>query len=165
MNEGRSGRAWTNPENWLLAMLGLFALLFFLQTWTYPAVAALFPRLVSAVVVALAFYQLAGNLRANQSARQKARADEPREQTAGKPAGLPWISTLIAIFVYFGLIYLLGFTGGTLLFLLGLPVWMGYRRWVTLAVVAVVMTLVIVVSFSSFLHIPLPEGALFKWFR
>ena len=148
-----------NSENWILTIIGAFGAVFFIQTFGYRHAAALFPRWVSIVVASLCFYRLGRNIQTFFMGRElKAeREDAPRR-------GLIWYGSLLSMMIYFGLIYLSGFVWGTGIFLLFFPAAAGYRRWVTIVIIAVVTPILIELSFSRFLQILLPKGVLFTLF-
>lgn len=142
-----------NPDNWLLAILGLISLIFLIQTFEYPAAAALLPRGVCVVVGALCLYLLAGNIYkafAGQSV-QKGRRE------AGM-AGLPWRWSLLAMIGYVILIYLIGLLLATAIYLLIFPIMMRYRRWGLILASMGIMLLAIQLGFVMFLHISVPAG-------
>ncbi|MFB3886103.1 MAG: tripartite tricarboxylate transporter TctB family protein [Thermodesulfobacteriota bacterium] len=148
-----------NSENWILSILGAFGVVFIVQTYGYRPSAALFPRLVGIVVVFLSFYQLGENVWLTVAGRGgKAEESEKRTQ------GLRWHWSFLLILLYFGLICLIGFVWGTGLFLMFFPFAAGYKRWLVTLIVAVVTAILIEVSFSLFLQIPLPSGILLAIF-
>jgi putative tricarboxylic transport membrane protein len=150
-----------SADTWLLAGLGALALVFFAMTFQYRAAAALFPRIITVIVAALCIYELGVSLRAALAGQLIAR--EQREEVA---RGIRWHHALLAIAAYCALIYVLGFDFATLAFLIGFPLLTGYRRWIIIVIVAVVITVLMEVSFVRFLHVPLPKGwlpALLGW--
>ena len=151
------GRFLKNPENWVIVFLGTFSTAFFVQTFGYRPMAALFPRIISAVLMALSFYRLGRNLFGSKILREMRK----EEGVEGKK-GLPWQWGLLFIFVYFGLINLVGFIGGTGLFLVIFPIVAGYRRWGIILLVAAGLVILTEVSLHLLLHVQFPAGLLFE---
>jgi hypothetical protein len=149
-----------NSENWILSILGAFGVVFIVQTYGYRPSAALFPRLVGMVVAFLCFYQLGENVWLTVSGRP-----DKTEKSERAAQGLTWHWSFLLILLYFGLICLIGFVWGTGLFLIFFPFAVGYKRWVATLIVAVVTSILIEVSFSVFLQIPLPSGVLWTLFK
>lgn len=160
MNKPNAVQFVKNGDNLLLAGLAAVALVFLIQTGDYRPAAAMFPRLVSIVVIGLCFYQLGENAWTFFGGKPLKTKKKATEESV---PGMAWYWIFLSVLVYFGLIYVLGFVLSTALYLLAFPVLVGYRRWVTIAVVAVVMTLLVHFSFGSILHVPLPEGMVGSW--
>lgn len=143
-------------DNWLLAGIAVMAFIFFLQTWNYRTSAAMFPRLVSALVAFFCLYQLFENglaaWRGKDSTRKKAGPE--------RVVALAWYCVALAITAYLALIVVVGFNIGTLVLMIAFPPFIGYRRWVVIVPTAVILTLVVAYSFGSILHVQLPEGIL-----
>ena len=59
---------------------------------------------------------------------------------------------------YFVLIYLLGFTFVTLIYLLVLPLLLGYRRYKIVLITGVLWTVAFITVFTYVLHARIPEG-------
>ncbi len=144
-----------DPENWVLAILGILGTIFFIQTFHYRFAAGFFPRIVNSVMACLCFYRLGKNLWGG-SFGQTAKTEKTEEGTKG----LQWYWSFIITAFYFGVIYLIGFVWGTGLFLLTFPLAAGYKRWTIVIIVAVFTAILTEFSFSLFLQIPLPEGLL-----
>jgi len=151
------GQFFKNPENWVTAFLGTFSTAFFVQTFGYRPMAALFPRIISAVLMVLSFYRLGRNL-----CGSKILLGTPREEGAEGKKGLPWQWGLLFMFVYFGLINLVGFILGTGIFLVIFPIVAGYRRWGIILLVAAGLVVLTEVSLHLLLHVQLPAGILFE---
>ncbi len=150
------GGLFKSADNWLLAVLGVMGMSFFAQTWNYRPSAAMFPRLVSAIVAVLCLYQLGENIWTALAGKslpgKKAREDAP--------AAVAWYWVAIAMSAYLALIYIVGFNLATFLFLLAFPPLVGYRRWTVIVPVALVLTVAVALSFGSILHVLLPQGML-----
>ncbi len=147
-----------DADNWLLVMLGGMAVVFFAQTWQYRAAAAFFPRIVGFVVAALCSYELGVNFWTARLAAARGGETEPSAQQ-----GLAWYWAFASLFGYFVLISIIGFDLATVAYLLCFPVLVGYRRWVVIALTAVIITVLMDVSFGRFLHVPLPPGLIGTW--
>lgn len=160
MNPGRNEKFWMDGEFYLLVALSLLGLVFFMMTWSYSPTAALFPRIVSLVVGGLSLYTLAGRLMVVRKGKVvPGRKEEEKPADKISPVfGVAWYVSLSFMVAYFFLISAVGFVPATLVYLLALPLVMGYRRKFIIAVVAVIFAAVVYFSFSSLLHVPLPEG-------
>ena len=149
-----------SQENWLILFLGSLAVYFFVKTFSYRPAAALFPRIVSAIVALLAFYHLAENI---WKALKK--PPETDETTTEAPVCLAWYGSLGLVLLYLLLVYLIGFVLATGLFMIFFPLAAGYRRWPVIIVTAVATALIIDLSFNRLLQIQLHEGILFALFQ
>ncbi len=152
------GELLRDADNWLLVILGGMGVVFFILTWQYRPSAAFFPRIVSFVVAALCFYELGVNFWTARSAVSKEGETDHAVQQ-----GLAWYWAFASLLVYFFLISLVGFDLATVAYLFVFPVLVGYRRWVVIAITAVVVTALVDVSFGQFLHVPLPPGLINAW--
>jgi hypothetical protein len=148
----------SDADNWLLVILGGMAVVFFILTWQYRPAAAFFPRIVSFVVAALCSYELGVNFWTARSAAPKGGEAKPAVQQ-----GLAWYWAFASLLAYFLLISLAGFDVATVAYLFVFPVLVGYRRWVVIAITAVVVTVLVDASFGQFLHVPLPPGLINAW--
>lgn len=149
-----------SQENWLILFLGSLAVYFFIKTFSYRPAAALFPRIVSAIVALLAFYHLAENI-----GKAFKKQPEAHKTAAELPVCLPWYGSLVLVLLYLLLVYLVGFILATGLFMIFFPLAAGYRRWPVIIVTAVATALLIDLSFNRFLQIQLHEGILFAIFQ
>ncbi len=161
MNPRQLREFFSSADTWLLAGIGALAVIFFAMTFSYRPAAAFFPRVVTVIVAVLCLYELAMNVRT-------ARAGQlvPRDKSEEAAQGIAWYHALLAIAAYCALIYGLGFVLATLVFLIGFPPLIGYRRWVVIVITAAVLTVLVEVSFVRFLHVSLPKGwlpTLFGW--
>ncbi len=142
-------------DNLLLAGGAVVAFILLLQTGDYRPAAALFPRIVTIVVIVLCLYQLGENawafFRGQASKKKKKEAPEA-------PAGMAWYWIFLTIVAYFVLIEVLGFLLATAIYMVGFPVLLGYRRWVIILAVMILLTASVGYSFGTILHVPLPEG-------
>lgn len=141
-------------DNWLLASLGVMALSFFTQTWNYRTAAAMFPRLVSMIVAVLCIYQLGENVWTALAGKDQT----GKKARGGTAVAIAWYWAVLAMVVYLAMIVIIGFNLATLAFMIGFPPLVGYRRWVVISVVAIVMTVSVALSFGSILHVQLPGG-------
>lgn len=76
------------------------------------------------------------------------------------PDSVSWPAALTLQASYIILIYLIGFSTATLLYLLSSPWQMRYRHWTVVLIHGLLLTLVIFVSFHWFFHVRLPKGLL-----
>ncbi len=129
-------------ENLLLVVLGGFTAVFLFLSKDYSSTAALFPRIIA--IASLVF--LAGIW--------GRRAISEVQETGLRPQ----ILAVQAAYIVF--IYLIGFVAATVAFLLVAPIQMHYKRWGVVAAHAVVLTLVLSVSFMWLFSVQLPSGAL-----
>lgn len=148
-----------NQENWLAVLLGSLSIYFFIKTFGYRPAAALFPRIVSAVVAVLCFSHLCKNIWKAFPAPLK-----PAETGTTAAIRLPWQGSAVVVLLYLLLIALLGFVWATGIFMLYAPAAAGYRKWPVIIVTALAMTILIEISFNRFLQIQLHEGFLFTLF-
>ena len=146
-------------EKVLLSLLGSFCVAFLLLTWELHSTAALFPRWVA--FAAIVFLVCAVPMRRSDASIQ--RSEDVDENFPQATAGVVNWSTVLALQLgYVIAIYLIGFTIATVVYLLVGPIQMGYRRWMIIALQAVVLTAVISGSFIGFFHIRLPKGILWS---
>lgn len=153
-----------DPDIVLMAVLGIFAGAFLLETRSYNPTAALFPRLVS--IISLVFIVWTITQRC-LTLRRKAKSSPDTKVGAGiKGEGaLAWYWSLATMVGYFVLIYVLGFTLATLIYLLVLPVLLGYRRYQIVLITGVLSTAAFVSVFSYVLHARIPEGIVESFLR
>ena len=140
-------------EALLLATLGGFALTFLLLSRDYNATAAQFPRLIA--VASLVFLVLAG------MGSGKPEAGQLHSGFWLLASGFPLpILSLQAGYVL--LIYILGFFGATLLYLILAPLQLQYpHRGIAIAT-GLVLTLLLAGSFMWLFEIQLPPGAIWE---
>jgi hypothetical protein len=140
-------------EALLLILLGGFAVAFLVLSKDYGATAALFPRWVAgAAILSLLLALPVEILR-----RRKSSAPEPAAESSDSVAW-PLILLLQGGYVLF--IYLIGFAGATLLFLLFTPALMHYRRWSVILLYGVLLTAAVAGSFMWLFNVRLPKGIL-----
>ncbi len=153
-----------DPDIVLMAVLGVFAGAFLIETRSYNPTAALFPRLVS--IISLVFIVWTITQRC-LTLRRKAKFSPDTKVGAGikREGALAWYWSLATMVGYFVLIYVLGFTLATLIYLLVLPVLLGYRRYQIVLITGVLSTAAFVTVFSYVLHARIPEGIVESFFR
>ena len=139
----------------LMVVLGVFAGAFLIETRTYNPTAALFPRLVSIVSLVFIIWTIAR--RCLMLMRKAKSSPEAEAETTGE-GGLPWYWSVATMAGYFVLIYLLGFTFVTLIYLLVLPLLLGYRRYKIVLITGVLWTVAFITVFTYVLHARIPEG-------
>ncbi|MBI4294036.1 MAG: tripartite tricarboxylate transporter TctB family protein [Betaproteobacteria bacterium] len=153
-----------DPDIVLMALLGVFAGAFLIEARSYNPTAALFPRLVSIFSLVFVVWTITQRYLA---LRRKAKSSPDTKAQAGKKAegSLAWYWSLATMVGYFVLIYLLGFTLVTLVYLLVLPVLLGYRRYKIVLITGVLSTATFISVFSYVLHARIPEGIVESFFR
>jgi len=148
----------SNLEGFLLLILGAFAASFLVQSWELGQTAAMFPRLVAGASLALLALVTAFELMGKGSARKK-----PLEAvTTRAPDAILWPVALAVQIGYIALVVLVGFSLATLIYLMGSPLQMRYRRWGVLGAFAILLTATVVASFTYLFHVRLPEGLLWS---
>jgi hypothetical protein len=153
-----------DPDVILMAALGLFAGAFLIETRTYNPTAALFPRLVS--IISLIFIAWTIGQRYLTLRREAQSSPEPEAETGAKGEGVfAWYWSLATMVGYFVLIYLLGFTLVTLVYLLVLPLLLGYRKYKIVLMTGVLWTVAFITVFTYVLHARIPGGIVESWVR
>ncbi|MCC7184348.1 MAG: tripartite tricarboxylate transporter TctB family protein [Rhodocyclaceae bacterium] len=148
----------------LLLVLGIFAGAFLFDTRSYNATAALFPRLISIVTLVLIVWSIA--LRVATVLGKHKREQEPEQaQSAGGEGALAWYWSVATMVGYFVLIYLAGFTVATLVYLLAMPLLLGYRKYLNIVLTGGIFTLAFVAVFTYVLHARIPAGILGEFLR
>jgi putative tricarboxylic transport membrane protein len=152
-----------DPDIILMAVLAVFAGAFLIETRTYNPTAALFPRLVSIFSLVLIVWTITQRC---LILRRKTESSPDTKAEAGMGEGaLAWYWSLATMVGYFVLIYLLGFTLVTLIYLLVLPVLLGFRRYKIVLITGVLSTAAFITVFSYVLHARIPEGIVGNYFR
>ena len=153
-----------DPDIVLMAVLGVFAGAFLIETRSYNPTAALFPRLVSIFSLVLIAWTITQRC---LTLRRKTKSSPDTKLGAGIKGGgaLAWYWSLATMVGYFALIYVLGFTLVTLIYLLILPVLLGYRRYGIVLITGVLSTAAFITVFSYVLHARVPEGIAGDFFR
>jgi len=146
----------------LLLVLGIFAGAFLYDARTYNATAALFPRLVSIVTLILVVWSIALHLVSVLAKGKRKPEDAP---PAGAEGSLAWYWSVAAMVGYVVLIYVVGFTMATLVYLLVLPLLLGYRKYLNILLTGGLSTVAFVVVFTYILHARIPQGVLGEFFR
>jgi len=144
-------------EGFLLLVLGGFAASFLVLSWELGQTAAMFPRLVAGVSLALLALAIVFQLMGRARARKK-----PLGTVTRAPDAVPWPAALAAQIGYIALVVLVGFSLATVIYLAGSPLQMRYRRWGVLGAFAILLTATVVASFTYLFHVRLPEGILWS---
>jgi uncharacterized membrane protein YGL010W len=145
-------------EGFLLLILGAFAASFLVLSWELGQTAAMFPRLVASVSLALLGLAIVLDFIGRGEARKKT----PEALTPEAPDAISWPVALAVQIGYIVLVVLLGFSLATLIYLLGSPLQMRYHRWAVLGAFAILLTVAVVGSFTYLFHVRLPEGLLWS---
>jgi len=143
----------------LMAILGTFAAAFLIDSRSYNPTAALFPRLISTIVLLLILWTAAHRLW--ELFGKPKEASQPVEEVAPKQKGvMTWYVSLITIVIYFLLIYVIGFTWAALVYLVVLPILLGYRKYKTIFAIAAMWIVSFVLVFTYVVHTRIPGGLL-----
>lgn len=153
-----------DPDIVLMVVLGVFAGAFLIETRSYNPTAALFPRLVSIFSLVLIVWTITQRCLTLRRKTKSSPATKVRAEIMGEGA-LAWYWSLGTMVGYFVLIYVLGFTLATLIYLLVLPLLLGYRRYGIVLITGVLATAAFVTVFSYVLHARIPEGIVESFFR
>jgi hypothetical protein len=158
-------RSFFDLELVILIILGAFALAFLIDTRSYNRIAALFPRLVSVATLLLILAYLV--VRFSMSLKKEKQPSETDAETTVKGEGsLSGNVTLAIMLGYFLLIFIVGLTWASLVYLLVVPVWMGYRRYRIIAITSILWVIAFVCIFHFMLHTRIPQGLLedlYQW--
>lgn len=146
----------------LMAVLGVFAGAFLIETRSYNPTAAFFPRLVSIVSLFFVVWTITQRCLA---LRRSAKSSPDTEAGRKGEGALAWYWSLATMVGYFVLIDLLGFTLVTLIYLLALPLLLGYRRYRIVLITGVLSTVAFITVFSHVLHARIPEGIVGNLYR
>jgi hypothetical protein len=158
MKREQPSKSFFDLELVILVILGAFALAFLIDTRSYNRIAALFPRLVSAVTLLLILAYLV--VRFSTSLKEKQPSEAEAETTVKGEGSLSGHVTLAIMLGYFLSIFIIGLTWASLVYLLVVPVWMGYRRYRVVAITSILWVIAFVCIFHYMLHTRIPQGFL-----
>jgi FtsH-binding integral membrane protein len=146
-----------------VSAIGVFCVIFLVQTYNYGHKAALFPRLVCFFVLFLILFFIVSRLRRMLKRRGVPSQDEPIQAEgiteAGQPQGVKWTLTFGLAMGFCLLMYLIGFGPATVCYLAVHTYLAGYRKVKMLFLYALAVG-AIMVFFGYLFKIPLPEGIL-----
>jgi len=148
----------------LMVVLGAFAGAFLIETRTYNPTAALFPRLVSIISLIFIIWTVSQRYLTLRRETRSSPEAEMGMETKGEGV-LAWYWSLATMVGYFMLIYLLGFTLVTLIYLLVLPLLLSYRRYKIVLIAGVLWTVAFITVFTYVLHARIPEGIVGTFLR
>lgn len=147
----------------LLLLLG-FSAAFLIDTRSYNRIAALFPRLVSTATLLLILGYMAQRFWILfRIGRPVPKSEE--EVTVKKEGGLPGYISLVTMIGYFLAIYLIGLTWASLVYLISVPLFMGYRKYKIVILTSIMWVLAFLVVFSYILHTRTPGGVLGNFYQ
>lgn len=151
----------------MIAGILLFAGVFFGWTYTFPATAALLPRLISFAMICLTLLHIITQwvkVKKAKGFRQKEEKDR-RERSEEKPdrtRGMNWQVSSLLMIGFMVLIFLIGFGPATFVSSLTVPYLLGYRNYKVVVPFAAGMSAIIALGFGKVLMIPLPVGLLWE---
>ena len=155
-------------ETLAVGAIGLFSVIFLIQTYDYGRKAALFPRLVCCIVLFLILFFIVSRLRRMLKKRSVPSQEEPvRKEViteAGQTPGLKWTLTFGLAMGFCLLMYLIGFGPATVCYLAVHTYLAGYRKCKVIFLFALAVG-AIMVFFGRLFQIPLPEGILVGMIR
>ena len=174
--------SWFNLEFGFLLAFAAYGVSILFQSRHINPTSAAFPRWVALLMLLFIAIRIGSSIYRTYRPRQevKGASEEEEIETAfmqeeikagdqgvvelpAKPT--PWTYTLFLMVLFFAAIKILGFTVSTLLYLIGTPYVMGYRKRRVILLVSGLMTLSLVGMLSWFFKIPLPEGVLISVIR
>jgi len=149
----------------LMAILGAFTAAFLIDSRSYNLTAALFPRLISTISLILILWTI--TVRCWKLFHKTQDVSQSREELSAKQEGsMVWYISLVTMVSYYLLIHILGFTLVTLIYLLALPLLLGYKKYKIVFITGILWTAGFLYVFTYILHARLPEGLMgifFKW--
>ncbi len=158
MRERARWRSFFDLEFVIVFILGAFALAFLIDTRTYNRVAALFPRLISTVTLLLLLTYLGYRF---WILRKEERPSQEETEAPVKGEGSISGNISLAIMIgYFLLIFVIGLTWASLVYLFLVPVLMGYKRYRIVAITSAFWIIAFVCVFHYILHTRIPQGVL-----
>jgi len=157
-------RSFFDLELVILVILGAFAFAFLIDTRSYNRIAALFPRLVSMATLLLILAYLV--VRFWMSLKEEQPLEKEAEASVKGKGSISGHVSLAIMIGYFLAIFVLGLTWASLVYLLLVPVWMGYRRYRIIATTSILWVIAFVCIFHYVLHTRIPQGFmgdLYQW--
>lgn len=154
-------------ETAMIAGLLLFAGIFFGWTYTFPATAALLPRLVSFAMIGLTLLHIVTKVvktktaKGSRQQKEKIMQEKSGEESDHTP-GMNWRISSLLMLGFMVLIYLIGFGPATFVSSLTVPYLLGYRNYKVVVPFAAGMTAIIILGFGKLFMIPLPVGLLWE---
>ncbi len=149
-------------ETVAVGAIGAFSLLFLIQTYNYGRRAALFPRLISGIVLFLILFFIASRVRRLLKIKRKgATAAESLpakgEAVADSSQRVKWTLTFGAAIGFCILMYLIGFGPATAFYLATHIYLAGYRKLKVIFLYALALG-AMMVFIGHLFKVPLPEG-------
>lgn len=150
-------------ETVAVGTIGLFSALFFIQTYNYGRRAALFPRIVSLMVLILVLFYIFSRIRRMLKKKGTLSKKEPVQAgvvaQADQPQGVNWTLTFGAGIGFCILMFLIGFGLSTVCYMVTHTYLAGYRKHKIIFLYALAMGVTMVLIGYAFM-IPLPKGVL-----
>ena len=142
----------------LMAILAAFATAFLIDSRSYNPTPALFPRLISIIVLICVLWTVVYRLR-EMFGKPQEDDSHPVEEGAPKPKGvMAWYASVITMVIYFLLIYGIGFAWAAAVYLVVIPILLGYRKYKMIFAIAAMWTLSFVLVFTYVVHTRIPGG-------
>ena len=157
-------RSFFDLEFVIVFILGAFAIAFLIDTRTYNRIAALFPRLISTITILLLLTYLC--YRFWTLMKQEPPSSQEEIEAPVKEAGsIPGNVSLAVMIGYFLLIFVIGLTWASLVYLFLVPILMGYKRYRIVATTSILWIIAFVCVFHYILHTRIPQGFLGDFYR
>ncbi|MCL5046741.1 MAG: tripartite tricarboxylate transporter TctB family protein [Actinobacteria bacterium] len=158
--------ALVNVDNAFLVAVGALAASFLVGSFRLNAMAAAFPKLVSAIALILVVYVLVGRIVAvlREATAVPARTrDEPAEPHDRAQSGrtIPWFLMFVFTLLYPLVVLFAGFPSSTLVFVTGVAMLLGLRG-IRGLLFGALSTAVLVLLFQYVLQVPLPGGLVWE---
>ncbi len=158
-------RSFFDLEFVIVFILGAFAIAFLIDTRTYNRIAALFPRLISTITILLLLAYLGYRFWTLMKG-QPSSSEEEAPLPAKEKGSLSGHISLAIMIGYFLLIFVIGLTWASLVYLFLMPVLMGYKRYRLVATTSILWIVAFVCVFHYILHTRIPQGFLgdlYQW--
>jgi hypothetical protein len=150
-------------ETVAVGAIGLFSALFFIQTYNYGRRAALFPRIISLLVLFLILVFIISRIHRVLKKKRASSKEEPvwAEGVAKvkKPQGVNWPLTFGGGIGFCILMYFIGFGLSTVCYMVTHTYLAGYRKHKIIFLYALALGVTMVLIGYAFM-IPLPKGVL-----
>ena len=141
-------------------MLSVF---FYVLASDYPKMARTFPQLLLVLVIVLTSLDIASKILIGK--QELLEENAPQESKETNEQKIKFFLTTISMFVFLFLMFLFGFTLGTIIFLLLFAWCFGYRKIKPLIISSLMITGFLYIIFILIMESFLPDGLLFEILR